>query len=110
MVVKKTKQQWSRILYVYGLTEKDYKSYDLGYCPLCLRKWSVNVVPCVDHDHKTGFVRGLLCRYCNRYVLGRLSDMDIASRIKDYLTNQPMKHKVPPKKRKKKRKTKRQRI
>lgn len=100
MAVDKEKARWTRILRVYGITKRDYEALDFGYCAICLRKWNGTVVPCIDHDHKTGMVRGLLCRYCNRYVLGRLSDFHIAQRITDYLKNQPMKIKVPPKKRK----------
>ena len=41
------------------LTEQDNK------CPLCERSFDV-VEWCVDHDHKTGAVRGLLCASCNK--------------------------------------------
>lgn len=36
-------------------------------CPLCERKFSTKVVGCLDHDHKTGYIRGVLCRACNRF-------------------------------------------
>ena len=37
-----------------------------GCCAVCKRKLTGNVVGCLDHNHKTGFIRGVLCRACNR--------------------------------------------
>lgn len=37
-----------------------------GKCPVCGRVFSKSVVGCLDHDHKTGLIRGVLCRACNR--------------------------------------------
>ena len=64
----------------YGLTPADYElllEQQHGLCAICLeppsgrgRKGSVL---CVDHDHKTGAVRGLLCHNCNR-AIGALKD------------------------------------
>lgn len=49
----------------YGITTNDYDRMVLeqdGRCGICLRE---TTDLCVDHDHETGKVRGLLCRNCN---------------------------------------------
>ena len=69
----------------YGITKTDglrftqecyrnlYKKQN-GRCAICSRHSSLFVKDlAVDHDHKTGFVRGLLCIRCNR-SLGNVND------------------------------------
>lgn len=41
------------------LGEQDYR------CAICLRALGVECLPCIDHNHATGEVRGLLCGPCN---------------------------------------------
>lgn len=57
----------------YGITEEVYqvmlKEHD-GRCWICL-KYPTNKPLNVDHDHKTGQVRGLLCFFCNKFLVGR---------------------------------------
>ena len=42
----------------------------------------------VDHDHKTGLVRGLLCWQCNRYRVSQ-NRADNIKQVYEYLLNPP---------------------
>jgi transcription elongation factor Elf1 len=61
----------------YGLDLKTYKSMlaaQSGKCAICNRDGSeFSRRMAVDHNHKTGAVRGLLCTNCNT-VLGKMND------------------------------------
>ena len=60
----------------YGLTHAQVailKEAQNGVCAICRRVARMPWGLCVDHDHATGRVRGLLCRPCNS-ALGLLQD------------------------------------
>lgn len=61
----------------YGLTIEQYNnlfSNQIGCCAGCNRHQSVfSRSLSVDHDHKTGKIRGLLCNDCN-LALGKVQD------------------------------------
>ena len=40
---------------------------------------------CIDHDHKTGLVRGILCRTCNLALGHAKDDVHVLSGLIDYL-------------------------
>ena len=42
-------------------------------CALCKKQFTNKYNTCVDHCHKTGKIRGVLCRACNS-ALGQLGD------------------------------------
>jgi Recombination endonuclease VII len=52
----------------YGLTMEEYRSRKSGSCDICGA--SMGAVGAngmhVDHDHRTGRVRGILCPACNK--------------------------------------------
>jgi hypothetical protein len=53
-------------LAAYGLTKEGYDrmlAQQHGACAICKRQPQETL--CIDHDHDTGQVRGLLCRKCN---------------------------------------------
>lgn len=71
----------NNLLYKFGVATKDYEnllaSQD-GHCACCsatnsgMRLGTVRAL-CIDHDHDTGQVRGLLCSLCNS-ALGYAKD------------------------------------
>jgi len=73
----------------YGISIEDYDvlfKTQGGKCGGCLiSQKKLNIPLCVDHDHKTGKVRGLLCSPCNR-LLGQLKDSpEVLIRLANYL-------------------------
>jgi hypothetical protein len=86
---------WNRYLVAtYGITAEDYWAiyeFQGGVCYICRRaKGTGRKKLSVDHCHKTGVVRGLVCGPCNRDVLGHLRDDTAAlQRAIDYLTSPP---------------------
>jgi len=76
----------------YGMTPDDWQQLfeaQGGRCPLCERRFGARRGPVVDHDHRTGLVRGLLCGHCNT-LLGLLHDnADWCERSSKYLRTPP---------------------
>jgi hypothetical protein len=69
---KRRGRRW-RLRTRYALTEADYWAMyasQSGCCAICER---IGPVLVVDHDHRTGEVRGLLCHNCN-FAVGELDD------------------------------------
>lgn len=83
-------KQWVRLLKKqYGLTEQDYCNMfaqQEGRCAICdLDQGAQDRKLNVDHDHQTGYVRGLLCDSCNK-ALGLMHDsMTSFERAAQYL-------------------------
>lgn len=76
----------------YGITYGQYWAlYEAqgGVCYICQRASGKTKHLSVDHNHATGFVRGLLCSTCNK-ILGHLRDDAAAAyRIYRYLREPP---------------------
>lgn len=87
------RNQRARILRVFNITEVDYEimlKLQNGVCAICSQINKINkagkIRPLsVDHDHKTGIVRKLLCDACN-HMLGKAKDNpEILEKAANYL-------------------------
>jgi hypothetical protein len=89
----KTKQRERDLLRKYNLTSADYDSMFLkqkGVCAICQKperaRWRGKVIRlAVDHSHKTGRVRGLLCMMCNRKIGYFGDEIESFERILSYM-------------------------
>jgi hypothetical protein len=92
---RRAKAHTSHVQRTYGISGEEYlalKKAQNGLCAIC-GPWTGRngryVSLSVDHNHRTGEVRGLLCRVCNR-ILGLFRDNPEAfRRAADYLTEPP---------------------
>lgn len=92
--IKTRDMSWEkRLLVIYGITPDEYwaiYAHQGGVCYICRRANGSKKKLSVDHDHRTGIVRGLLCSPCNRDVLGHLRDcIDALQRAIRYLLEPP---------------------
>lgn len=76
----------------YGIDFEDWaRMYEAqnGKCLGCDKKLSLSNersgAPHVDHEHVTGFVRGILCGPCNLALGGAKDDPSVLRRLADYL-------------------------
>jgi DNA-directed RNA polymerase subunit RPC12/RpoP len=103
------RRRYYSIKYKYGLSKEDYDELLAstgGDCVICTRNFTPNNPPVVDHDHKTGEIRGIICRYCNHRVVGRHRDPDLLLRVSEYLRPPHTGHIVPARKKTRRRKKK----
>jgi hypothetical protein len=81
----------SSIARIYGLVASDYDAlFDSqgGVCAVCQRAPTHRRL-CVDHNHDTGEIRGLICIACNLLVHQLERNDDPAKRARAYLANPP---------------------
>jgi len=83
----------NKIKSTYGLSAEEYVHLldrQKHMCPICYREISGEVnseklKAFVDHDHKTGVVRGILCLYCNSLIGYCREDKRILQAAIEYL-------------------------
>lgn len=99
VLAKETRQKWYAknkakvraytLMYNHGLTLAEYESlynYQDGCCAICDTHIDNLIVGlAIDHDHRTGYIRGLLCLQCNTGLGNFKDDPNLLDRAKEYL-------------------------
>ena len=84
---------WARgIMTRYGITPEQYWAlYEAqgGTCYICQRATGKVRKLAVDHDHRSGFVRGLCCKPCNSTLALARDDVAFFDRAITYLITPP---------------------
>lgn len=72
----------------YGITLEEYNTlleFQKGVCAICGKPEMMHKQLVVDHDHKTGKVRGLLCTNCNKALGNAFDDVGVLRNMITYL-------------------------
>lgn len=81
--------RWIRLQSRYGLSREDYEqmlSLQNEVCYLCEVKHEKDILY-VDHNHKTGQVRKLLCPSCNTFVGYLETKPELIDKMKEYIND-----------------------
>ena len=80
------RQYWPNLTIEEAETERQKISdKQNGCCAICRKKETeFKCRLSVDHNHKTGQVRGLLCYRCNKFIVGRHT-YETAFQVLEYL-------------------------
>jgi len=81
----------SHVWRCFNITLEEYDLILLlqgGGCGICGRLPKSGKSLAVDHDHKTGKIRGLLCFMCNKRVIGART-AEVLIKTAEYVTNPP---------------------
>lgn len=72
----KTASRWNRLFRKFGITRDRWETMFAaqgGACACCRKSLGTGFRACVDHDHATGAIRGIICFDCNTSI-GKLGD------------------------------------
>lgn len=84
------------LMRTYGISLEEYNhklENQRGVCAICTKPCSTGNALAVDHNHKTGKIRGLLCFSCNRR-LGIFENKEFISKAIQYLLSYKEDHLV----------------
>jgi len=85
---KTIKQNWERQIRALGCTPKMYAELlqkQGGVCAICARPNASGRQLAVDHCHRSGVVRGLLCTLCNTAIGSFGDNPDLLEKAKAYI-------------------------
>jgi len=81
-------QRKSKLKTDYGLTIEQYEEllqYQNGICKICGKVNPNGLRLCVDHNHITGEIRGLLCINCNKGLGHFMDNIALLEEAKRYV-------------------------
>ncbi|MDK2744310.1 MAG: endonuclease VII domain-containing protein [Nitrospira sp. BO4] len=75
------------------IVKEKLAEHQKGVCAICRKPFSTDRIPCLDHCHETGNIRGMLCCFCNMGLGGfKDSALSLENAIKyllDHMAGQP---------------------